>query len=103
MAIAREESGAEAVAPFGVEFHAREIGQDKEDVSEPLDPYSWMSDRDRWMIGKPADRECYAYLDRMDKTRRQNAEISLYLSSYLLPFPANLIYLLVLFLKVLRK
>lgn len=70
--------------------------QDEVESQKPADdPYEWMNPCDRWMIGKPADKECWRYLDRMVSTRERNARavVPLYVAS-ILPPPLNLILLL---------
>jgi hypothetical protein len=51
--------------------------------------YSWMNPIDRWMVGKPADKACWAYIDRINITREKNTK---FLLCFWLPFPLNVAY-----------
>jgi hypothetical protein len=57
-----------------------------EQKTEPKDPYDFMLDQDRWMIGKNSDSVTWEYIDRFQKYTYINAEIQLIgLASFISP------------------
>jgi hypothetical protein len=72
-----------------VDFELRDEVKEQAKKADPY--YEWMNPCDIWMIGKPADRACWQYLDRMIATRERNSKavVNLYAAT-LLPPPFNL-------------
>ncbi len=79
----------------------RELDEAKQ--AEAKDPYEWMNPCDRWVVGKPADKACWAYVDRISETRDRNSRILTMIYASSMPFPVNLIFVLVVGLKWWRK
>lgn len=81
-----------------------EIRHETKDQEPRADPYEWMNQCDRWMIGKPADRACWQYLDRMISKREKNAKSMVYLyAASIVPPPLNSALLLWAFFKWMRR
>jgi hypothetical protein len=67
-------------------------------AASPADHYEWMNDCDRWMIGKPADKACWAYYDKIGSGRKNKARIVMAMYAMGLPPPLNAIAALLLML-----
>jgi hypothetical protein len=89
------------------QVHERTLKKDRKQFEEHLksiDPNVWMIDQDKWMIGKPADKECYEFLDKASENRRDYSFGTLILFSASLPFPLNIAYILgVIFARFIKR
>ena len=56
-------------APFSIDWQFLEQRREKDQAEDYnfIDQYSWMQDRDHYIIGSPADEACYAYLEQNRK------------------------------------
>lgn len=93
-----EEQDKEFLKAFN-EKHGIELYQRQSQIIE-ADPYEFMNPCDLWIIGKPADKECYDFLFKeIDKREKRAHNLALIYASIIVPFPLNIILSLLLFFK----
>lgn len=51
------------------------MSKDDQVQEKASDPYSYMIDVDRWMIGRPADKACYDYVEAFQAKRLQHTRL----------------------------
>lgn len=60
------------IFPYPQEQREFQERKKEEQASPEKDPYDFMNPRDRWMIGKPADKACLDYVESFIRKREKN-------------------------------
>lgn len=73
---ALEQAEIQETIHYAVERHYRLV----EAQTPALDPYEFMLERDRYMIGTPADTETWAFMRRQARRQALGVEINLWMT-----------------------